>query len=170
MNRETLDQIWDQMRQKYGIYLRVLESIPEDMMHKQPVSGMRTPAQLAVHTSGSIVRDIAQGVAKGEITADEAAEDDVAAGLQSKADVIRYVRGCWDQANRAAQSIGDEQLQAVVPTPWDMSFPGYVGISILSDEFMHHRGQLYTYVRACGVAPPFMYDFGANEPDFQPRG
>ena len=39
----------------------------------------------------------------------------------------------------------------------------------MSDEFMHHRGQLYAMARACGVAPPFLWSYGENAPEFQPR-
>jgi hypothetical protein len=69
MNKATLDQMWDQFRQKYGVYLRLLDVIPADRYATHPVAGMRTPAELAVHISGTVVRDIAEGVAKGRITA-----------------------------------------------------------------------------------------------------
>lgn len=170
MNKDTLDQTWDQIRQKYGIYLRVLEAIPADRFHAHPVAGMRTPAQLVAHTSGSIVRDIAQGVAKGAITANEASEDAVASGLETKDAVIAFAKECWTAADEAVASIGNAELQAIVPTPWNMSFPGFVGFSILNDEFVHHRGQLYAYARACGAEPPFMWGFGDNAPGFRPRG
>lgn len=169
MNKDTLDQTWDQMRQKYGIYLRVLEAIPADRFHAHPVAGMRTPAQLVAHTSGSIVRDIAQGVAKGAITANEASEDAVASGLETKDAVIAFAKECWTAADEAVGSIGNAELQAIVPTPWNMSFPGFVGFSILNDEFVHHRGQLYAYARACGAEPPFMWGFGDNAPGFRPQ-
>ena len=168
MDRQTLTQVWDQTRQKYGVYLRLLEAIPADRYHSHPVPGMRTPAELAVHVSGSIVRDIAQGVAKGAITADESAESTVASGLRTKADLISFARKCWDQANVAVAAISDAQLQAMVPTPWGMTFPGWVGFNILNDEFLHHRGQLSAYARLCGVAPPFIWGFGDNAPEFRP--
>src|SRR5215212_5047756 len=81
VNKQVLDSMWDQFRQKYGVYLRVLEAIPADRYHTHPVPGMRTPAELAVHVSGTCVRAIAEGVAKGRITVDEAGEDKVAADL-----------------------------------------------------------------------------------------
>ncbi len=170
MDKEMLNQVWDQMRQKYGIYLRLLDAIPEEKFHSKPIPNMRTPAELVVHTSGSIVRNLAQGVEKGDVTADESSEESVAAGLTTKADVIAYARECWKIADQAVEATGDEQLSAMVTSPWDMTFPGSVGITILGDEFMHHRGQLYAYVRACGVAPPLMYSFDENEPEFQPKG
>lgn len=169
MNRQTLDRAWSQMRQKYGIYLRVLEAIPADRYHDHPIAGMRTPAALVSHVSGSIVRDIAQGVARGVITADESKEDGVADGLATRDDVVAFARRCWAEADEAVARIGDAELQALVPTPWGMTFPGWVGFDIMNDEFLHHRGQLYAYARACGGDPPFLWGFGDNPPGFGPE-
>ena len=168
MDKATLDQVWDQFRQKYGVYLRVLEAIPEDRLTTHPVAGMRSPAELAVHVSGTVVRDIAEGVAKGEITADEAGEAKTAATLDSKAALLGFARRCFEQADAAVKRIGDAELAAMVPTPWKSVWPGWVAFHVLSDEFMHHRGQLYCYARACGVEPPFMWGYADNEAEFRP--
>ena len=168
MDKQALDQVWDQIRQKYGVYLRLLEAIPEDRYHTHPVPGMRTPAELVAHVSGTVVRDTAQGVAKGEITANEASEATVAADLRTKAAIIAFARKCWSEASAAVARIGDAQLSAMVPTPWQMTFPGWVGFNIMSDEFLHHRGQLYAYARLCGIEPPFIWGFADNAPEFRP--
>ena len=168
MDKQTLNQVWDQFRQKYGVYLRLLEALPADRYHSHPVKGMRTPAELVAHVSGSIVRDIAQGVAKGAITADESLDEKVAAGLKTREDMLSFARKCWGQANVAVAATGDAQLKAMVPTPWNMTFPGWVGFNILSDEFLHHRGQLYAYARVCGIEPPFIWGFAENAPEFRP--
>ena len=168
MDKQTLDQMWDNMRQKYGIYLRLLEVIPENRFHANPVQGMRTPTELVVHTSGSVVRNTAQGVAKGEITAVELSEDSIASGLATKTDVISFAGVCWNDADAAVASIGDAELGAMVPTPWDVTLPGWIHFNILSDEFLHHRGQLYTYARVCGSEPPFLWSFRDNSPAFRP--
>ena len=168
MKQSTLHRTWDQFRQKYGVYLRLLESIPEERMHTHPVPGLRTPAEMVAHVSGTLVRDIAQGVAKGEITAHEASESAVAAGLATRADVIAFAERCWQQASAAVATIGDAELAAMVPTPWGMSLPGWVAINLLNDEFLHHRGQLYAYARLCGAKPPFLWGFADNAPDFRP--
>ena len=169
MNKQWLDGMWDHMRQKYGIYMRVLEAIPADRYHAHPVPGMRTPAQLVVHTSGSILRDIAEGVASGTISADEKSEDAVAASLDSKADVLDFARACWARADAAIAKAGDEELAGGVENPWGLPLTGTFAMVVLGDEFMHHRGQLYTYVRASGAEPPFMWGFAENAPEFQPR-
>lgn len=154
MNKQTLDQQWDQLRQKYGVYLCLLEAIPADRYHSHLVPGMRTPAELVVRMSASIVKDIAQGIAEGEIRAEESVEARVVADVGTKMAVIAFARRCWGQADQAVATIGDVQLSATIKTPWNMRFPGWVGFNVLNDEFLHHYGQLYTYARLCGAEPP----------------
>ncbi|MBT8337581.1 MAG: DinB family protein [Gemmatimonadetes bacterium] len=168
MNRQWLDGMWDHMRQKYGIYLRVLDAIPADQFHQNPIADMRTPAQLVVHTSGSILRDIAEGVASGTIGADEGGEDTVASGLTTKDDVIAFARDCWARADAAIAKVGDEQLSGGVENPWGMQLNGTFAMVILNEELLHHRGQLFAYVRACGAEPPFLWGFGDNPEGFRP--
>ena len=168
MNKQALDQMWDQFRQKYGVYLRALEALPADRFHTHPVAGMRTPAEMVTHISGTIVRDIVEGVAKGAITVDEAGETKVAADLGSKPALVAFARECFERANAAVGRVGDAQLSAMVPTPWGSSWPGSVAFHIMSDEFMHHRGQLYAFLCASGAEPPFIWGYAENEPAFQP--
>lgn len=168
MNKRTLDALWDQIRQKYGVYLRLLEAIPDDQYQAHPIRGMRTPAELVAHASSGIVRGIAQGVAKGEIKSNAAAETADAQSLKTSADAIAYARRCWKEADKAVASIGDAQLAAMV-SAWGMSLPGSACINILTDELVHHRGQLYVFARACGGNPPFLWSFGENAPEFAPK-
>ena len=168
MTKQWLEGMWDHMRSKYGIYLRVLEGLPEDAFHAQPISGMRTPAQLVAHASGSIVRDVAEGVASGRIAAGEANEDEVAAGLTTKARVLEYARACWERADAAVADITDEKLAGPVENAWGIPLNGTFAMVVVNDEFLHHRGQLFAYSRACGVEPPFMWGFEENPPGFRP--
>jgi uncharacterized damage-inducible protein DinB len=168
MDKAAVGQMWDQIRQRYGIYLHLLELIPEERYHDHVVPDMRTPAELVTHVSGVCVRDVAVGVAKGEITADESVETEIAAGLPTKADVIAYARSCWDEASAATAGLGEAEINAMVPTPWGMTFPGWVGLHLMRDELLHHRGQLYVYARVCGIAPPHIWHFDENEPAFRP--
>jgi uncharacterized damage-inducible protein DinB len=115
------------------------------------------------------VQGIPEGVAKGEVTVDEANEPTVVARLKTRDDLLRYMRESWDAATRAVNSITDAQLAAVIKTPWGMSMPGWMLIGIVNDEFLHHRGQLYAYSRALGAAPPMLWDFEHNEAAYQPK-
>ncbi|MGD8280904.1 MAG: DinB family protein [Gemmatimonadota bacterium] len=167
MNKSALDTIWNQMRQKYGIYLRVLEAIPENKIHEHPIPGMRTAAELVAHTSGGIVRGFAQGVATGEIV-DGPSVEETASKIQSKDDMLAFARECWQDADAAVTEVGDDELTRMVKTPWNMEFRGSVAMHTMNDEFVHHRGQLYAYVRACGAEPPFVWSYGENPPGFGP--
>lgn len=164
MNKRSLNTIWDQTRQKYGVYLRLLEAIPEDKINEQIIPGMRTPADLVMHTSGGIVQGFAEGVARGEITGDQPR-----ASIHSRADLLTYAENCWKAADAAIAEVDDDKLKGMVETPWNMSFPGGTAIHTMNDEFVHHRGQLYAYVRACGVEPPFVWSYGENPPGFGPK-
>ena len=50
-----------------------------------------------------------------------------------------------------------------------MTIPGWVGYNIMSDEFLHHRGQLSSYARLCGAEPPFIWGFAENAEEFRPK-
>lgn len=162
MTKEWLNQQWDQVRQKYSAYLQLLETIPANRFHTRLVQGMGTPAELAVQMSAAIVRDITVGIAKGEIRRDEPAEARIVADLGSKMAVIAYARKCWNIANEAVTKIDDAQLNARINTPWNTEIPGWIGLNILNDEFLHHHGQLYTCARLCGAEPPFLWGFAES--------
>jgi len=168
LNKQTLTRRWDLLRQGYGVYLRVVEAIPEDRLQHHVIPGMRTPAELIAHTSGAIIRNFARGVASGEIKMHED-EATVAAGLTTREKALGYARRCWDEANSAMSRVGDAELVATVTSPWNMSFPGTAVVNMMSDEFLHHRGQLYVFARASGGEPPFVWSFDQNAPDFAPR-
>ena len=113
MNKIVLDRMWDQFRQKYGVYLRLLEAFPADKLATHPVAGMRTPAELVAHVCGTIVRDIPEGVAKGRITAEESEEAKTAGELSDTAALLAFARRCWEQgdarrpADRGRRAGGD---------------------------------------------------------------
>src|SRR5262249_57970064 len=67
MNKQQLTQTWDQFRQKYGVYVRLGESFPEDQYHTHPGRGLPTFAEQVAHMSGTIVRDTAAGAANGGV-------------------------------------------------------------------------------------------------------
>ena len=167
MSKQHLEGMWDRLRQRHGIALRVVELYPEDRITDTAIPGMRTPAQQVAHMYG-LVKDISEGVASGTIThSAQSATDD--AGIKSKADMIAYMNDCWSKANAAVSGLSDDKLTGNVDNPWGMELQGSIAFAILYDEFMHHRGQLYTFARVFGQEPPMMWDFGNNAPEYQPQ-
>lgn len=169
MNKQTVLQIWDHIRQVNGVGMRLFDQIPEGKLDATVIPGMRTPKELAVHMYGQILRECAEGMVSGTITNEtEKREKQIAAGLATKADLTRYCLDCWNAADAAIRSLPEERLGAMTATPWGMSFPGFVVLTVISDEYIHHRGQLYAYVRMLGIEPPRNWSFGDNAEAFRP--
>jgi uncharacterized damage-inducible protein DinB len=172
MNKQTLLQSWDQIRQGNGIVLRCIAALPEDKLDSHPIQNMRTPKELVVHLYNDVLKVMTEGIPRGSVNdydLSRKVEMQLAAGLTTRAALLQFARDCWNAADRAVRSMTDAQLTAQIQTPFGMNPPGFVLMEITRDEFNHHRGQLWAYARALGVEPPSIYDFANNEPQFQPK-
>ena len=168
MNKAQLLQWWEHFRTVNGITMRAIQAIPADKIDARPCLQMRTPKELITHMYNTM-RIVADGIGKGEFQMSE--EDDVkaAAGFHSLDEIKRFALDSWKSADKAIQSLPDEKVMGMVKTPWGHTFPGFVLVQIIYDEHLHHRGQLYAYLRQMGIEPPFIWDFEHNSPEFQPR-
>jgi uncharacterized damage-inducible protein DinB len=167
VKKTTFDRIWDQVRQKYGVYLRVIEILPEAQLQTNPIPGMRSPAELIAHLSSGVVRAIMQGIATGTVRQED--ESAIALGFKDKKDVLELARDCWKEADMIAHQLTEEQLGSMV-NAWGSPMPASALVSILADELVHHRGQLYVYARILGAEPPFVWSHTDNPIEFAPRG
>lgn len=167
MNTKKLAAMWDHLRQVHGIGIRVLDAIPADKIDAHPIPNMRTPKELVVHMYAMTFREISEGTLRGKInTLDEKA---LAEGIKTHADLVQFAKDQWTAADKAVAQMTDTTLTNTVSTPWNFEAPGSVMMEIIHDEYMHHRGQLYAYVRALGNDVPMMWDFENNAPEFQPK-
>ncbi len=159
-------QQWEYFRRLVGIGLRCAQAIPADQLDSRPVKDMRSPKELVVHLFGQLPM-LAEGVLRGEVLA--ADKQAIVAGIRTREDLLGFCSECWGKADRATAALTDTHLESMVKTPWDYSAPGIEFYRALYDEFLHHRGQLYAYLRQMGVTPPAMWDFENNPPEFAPR-
>lgn len=169
LNQQGMTAMWDTLRLRHGILLRLIEALPEDKLHSRPIPQMRTPAELIAHVYDVVVKAIPEGVAKGQVTADESAETGIASGLKTKRDLLAYMDSCWKAGSQAVSTTTDQHLAAMVPTPWGRAMPGFALYSVAQDEYMHHHGQLFAFARALGVEPPMMWDFANNAEAYRPK-
>lgn len=168
MDKQMMAGFWDHFRTVNGITVRCVEAIPKDKLDTRPCKDMRTVKELVTHMYAQL-RDVAQGIPKGHIAYNGTQDATDMPKLKTHDDLVRYAKESWESADRAVKSLTDAQLQATVTTEWGgMSFPGWVCVSIMYDEHLHHRGQLYSYLRQLGVEPPFMWDFENNAPEYRP--
>ncbi|HEY2923975.1 MAG TPA: DinB family protein [Candidatus Eisenbacteria bacterium] len=168
MNKAQLGQWWNHFRTVNGISLRAIQALPKDKIDAKPCKDMRTPKELVVHMYNAM-RSVADGTAKGEITWSDDEDTKVVSGIRSLDELLRFANESWKATDASVQSLTDDQIAGLVKTPWGESFPGFVCVQIIYDEHLHHRGQLYAYLRQLGIEPPFIWDFEHNAPEFQPR-
>jgi uncharacterized damage-inducible protein DinB len=164
MNKASLAPIWDMMRLRHGIGLRCVQALPADQLDAHPIKDMRTPKELVVHMY-NFVRAASESVLAGTVTMDDKAG---LPRISTKDDLIAYVQECWKAADAAFAKITDAQLAAKVKAPWGDT-PGFMMITAVPDEYLHHRGQFYAMLRQLGAEPPMNWDFEHNAPELQPK-
>ena len=164
MKKSALAPQWEMMRLRHGIGLRCVEALPADKLDARPVKNMRTPRELVVHFY-SFLRSAAESVPAGELAYEEDAD---LTKTGDKASLVAFVNESWKAADAAFAKITDEQLAAAVKAPWGGTSGGRM-ITTIFEEYLHHRGQLYVYLRLLGVEPPQNFDFEGSAPEFRPR-
>ena len=166
MNKDSLRGIMEGLRMHVGVSLRAVAAIPPAKLDSNPVANMRTPKELAVHAF-AYMRGIPKGILKGKLTAEECVEP--FDQIKSLDQLLTWCQESWNSMEADFEKFTDAQLAAMVETYWGPTFPGYVLIPIVYDEHLHHRGQLYTYLRSMGAEPPFLWSFEENAPAYQPK-
>lgn len=166
MNAKTLQALWDMQRMRHGIGTRCVELIPADNIDAHPIPGMRSPKELIVHMY-TFHRMGAEGIESGTMPGlDEKA---ACAAITTREQLLAYVNECWERSHASMSKVTDVQLAAQVGTPWGESYPAAAVVAMISDEYLHHRGQLYAYLRAFGIEPPMNWDFENNAAAFRPK-
>ena len=168
MNRNDMLAWWDHFRTVNGITLRIIQSVPKDKIDTRLVKDMRTPKELIAHMYNTM-REMAEGAARGEIKMTDEMDAAVVAKLKTHDDIVRYAEESWKATDKAIRSMSEAQVNAMVKSPWGRDFPGFVCVNIIYDEHIHHRGQLYAYLRIMGVAPVMMWDFENNAPEYRQK-
>ncbi len=166
MNLSCIQAIWEEQRLVYGITLRVTQAFPKDKMDVRPIPNMRTPKELIAHMAATM-RMVGEGIPKGKI--DDYSEVEKEAVAKPYDAFMKWAGDSFKVADASIRSLTEAQATSMVKNPWTTDFPAFVCVQIIFDEHLHHRGQLYAYLRALNVEPPFMWDFENNAPEYQPR-
>ena len=166
LTKAAFESAWDYFRVVNGVGLRAIALLPEDKLDSHPIANMRSPKELVIHMYGTIVRSLMQGIVDGRIIDEDANEKAAAARIKTKAELLAFCRQCWDDAAKIAAQVTDEQIARKIETPWGHAWDGRIALRTVNHEYWHHRGQLYCYLRALGIAPHSLYDTANNEPEF----
>jgi uncharacterized damage-inducible protein DinB len=166
MTKKSLQSVWDHFRQVHGVTVRAIERIPEDKLDARPISDMRSVKELVDHIY-VYVRGVPPAILKGELLAEDCPTH--VERLATTKDLVDYANESFRIADAAIAKLTDAHVAASIPTFFGKDFQGGALIRVVLDEHLHHRGQLYAFLRAIGVEPPFMWSFDENAPEYQPR-
>ncbi len=131
---------------------RIIEAFPEDQLFSFQIGGMRTAADIAhelLQVGVPVVRQ-----AGGQAMPDYESENP----YSSKAELLE----AWDEDTEALQAafnaLTAEQFDAGLLLFGSFQASGRGHLVYALDNELHHRGQLYVYLRALNVEPPAFYE------------
>lgn len=132
---------------------RVIEAFPEKEFFEFSIGGMRTPAALtqellAIGAPG--LKEIVGGPT-------EKLNEHIEHG-NKKESLLKIWDESTDQINEYWSKMANERFHEEILTFGQ--YPGSVWSSLFYfiDNEIHHRGQMYVYLRALGIEPPAFWD------------
>ncbi|MCW5909867.1 MAG: damage-inducible protein DinB [Cyclobacteriaceae bacterium] len=135
---------------------RVIEAFPEKDFFEFSIGGMRTPAALISELLAIAGPGVKQIVTGGT----EKLQEDLSFATKAKALEL------WDKADaditRYWPEISNERFHERIVTFGQYEGSIWSSIFYFIDNEIHHRAQMYVYLRALGVEPPAFWnrDFG----------
>jgi len=136
----------------------MVEAMPADKFKFAPTAGefrgVRTFAQQATHAARNIY--LVSAAALGEKPpVDVGATENGPASLESKEQIVQYLKGAFAYAHKAAQSLTAANQMELVDSPWgDGKYTKGSLVSIAAWHSSNHYGQMVVYARMNGVVPP----------------
>jgi uncharacterized damage-inducible protein DinB len=167
MNKQELMARREYFNLVHGVTMRAISAFTDDELDFRPQPGMRTPRELIFHIC-SQEKVLAEAVQHGRFTLEMAngsnPEDPSNAAelnaLGTVGDALAYANRCHRTAEEIFGSMSELEIARPLESPFG-TYPGWQYFLFAYDEHWHHRGQLYTYLRLLGKAPPMLYDYQA---------
>lgn len=132
--------------------LELLKVVDDEQISFRPWEKGMSLSELSIHIAGAtsmFVNTVKQGVftppsGKKEVT--------------TVKELIEFVEAETEYAKQELEALTEEQLKSIIPFS-GMDLPGMVILELAKDHEIHHKGQLFTYVRLLGIeeVPFFVY-------------
>ena len=142
---------------------KVLRNVPDERRDYRPDAKSRTAWELATHLALGDVWFI-QSIIDGRFNFDPKAEEAQAAGFKSAADVAAFYQREVPAKLNQLRALPSERLTSVVDFFGMLQQPNVTYLGLANNHSIHHRGQLTSYLRACGSKVPAIYGASADEP------
>ena len=142
---------------------KVLRNVPDARRDYKPDEKSRTAWELATHLALGDVWFI-QSIIDGGFTVDPEAEKKQAAGFRSAEDLAAFYQREVPAKLNELRALPAERLTKIVDFFGMMQQPNVTYLGFANNHSIHHRGQLSSYLRACGSKVPAIYGASADEP------
>ncbi|MGE5590589.1 MAG: DinB family protein [Bacillota bacterium] len=150
----TIPRLREMLEGNRRLTVRTLQAYPEQALFVHAAPNMRTAAALFQEILG-MDRAFVRGTATGQweyvhVAKDASTKEEL---LQAFATLQKETQDWWD-------SITEERLFAVEDDRfgWGPPQPNLERILYSLENEIHHRGQIYVYLRELGVEPPAFYE------------
>jgi uncharacterized damage-inducible protein DinB len=81
-----------------------------------------------------------------------------AVNYKNKQEIINLINTAHSISLATLQELSEDQLQKKIKTPWGTEMTTSMLMWGMRDHMIHHRGQLFVYVRLKGIKPPPFVD------------
>lgn len=142
---------------------KVLANVPDEGRDYRPDAKSRSAWELATHLALGDVWFI-QSIIDGSFIFDPQAEKNMAAGFKTAAEVADFYRREVPAKLKELRGLPADRLTKVVDFFGMMQQPSVTYLGFANNHSIHHRGQLSSYLRACGSKVPAIYGASADEP------
>ena len=142
---------------------KVLRNVPDQRRDYKPDDKSRSAWELATHLALGDVWFI-QSIIDGGFNFDAAAEKQQAEKFRSAGDVADFYQREVPAKLKELRALPPERLTKVVDFFGMMQQPNVTYLGFANNHSIHHRGQLSSYLRACGSKVPAIYGASADEP------
>jgi uncharacterized damage-inducible protein DinB len=138
---------------------RVIEAFPEDKLFSFSIGGMRPAYQLIREIIGMSTGGI-RGIAtrKWEKPKEGITVQDLAPKANSKKELLDHWDNATEEINTFWKQIAPHRFMEQEKVFQQYEGPLYSLIFYIIDNEIHHRGQMYVYLRSLGIEPPAFPD------------
>lgn len=132
--------------------LELIKVVNDEQLSFKPWENGMSLSELVLHISGStsmFVSTVKTGVF---------APPTVKKEVSTVKELIEFVEAQTEYAKQELEKLTDEQLESIIAFA-GMDLPGKAILELAKDHEIHHKGQLFTYVRLLGLeeVPFFIY-------------
>ena len=147
MRKSAIIKYWQNVR---ALTLAVLERFPDDRMSFRPADGVRTAAEQFDH-----ILAVELYIRKGLTENIWGPTPTPGLGISAKSELLEKLAREHEETVRLLRMLPESAFEGYYQTKFGrLSGEGVIYLGI--DEEIHHRGNLYVYLRLLGVIPPQM--------------